>query len=73
MESIMVKAVGQGLWCALFIWLLVYILKKQEIRDTKSELRESTYQNIITDLTNNLQLITVIGSKVDKIEELLRK
>lgn len=73
MEAIIAKALSEGLGYALFCILFFYVLKKQELRDAKSDLREITYQNIISDLTKNLQLITVIGTKIDKIEEILRK
>ena len=77
MDAILVKALNEGLGYALFCVLLCYILKKQDTRDAKSELRETTYQNIIKDLTKNFELITIISCKVDKVadtvEEILKK
>ena len=38
MEAIMAKAAAQGLGYALFIWLLVYILKNKKIEAQKVNL-----------------------------------
>jgi hypothetical protein len=77
MDAVLTKAISEGLGYALFVILLFYVLKKQETRDTKSEKREINYQNIITDLTKKFEIINVISSKLDKvedkIEEVLRK
>ncbi|MBU3127238.1 UviB-like protein [Clostridium tagluense] len=62
MELILAKAVTQGLGYALFCFLLFYVLKKQDIRDGKSEQREVKYQDIIHELT------TTVSCKLDKVE-----
>ena len=57
MDSELIKAASsQGIWAALSVALIFYILKAQEKRDIKQEEREQNYQNIITNLTENLIL-----------------
>lgn len=48
---------SQGIWSLLSFILIYYILKQQEVRDKKQELREINYQNIISSLTNKFELI----------------
>lgn len=67
MEAIMTKAISQGLGYALFVFLLFYVLKKQETRDTNSELREAKYQSIIEDLTSTVNV--KLDKLLDKIEK----
>lgn len=67
MDGILAKALDQGLGYALFVILLFYVLKQQEKRDIKSELREQKYQNIIEQLTSG-----VVG-KIDNITEVVKE
>ncbi|MBU3112117.1 BhlA/UviB family holin-like peptide [Clostridium lacusfryxellense] len=84
MEVIIAKALSEGLGYALFVWLLLYILKqqkdrdlKQDARDEKSGEREKTYQQVILELTKNFEMINNISGVVEniklKVEELLKK
>lgn len=73
MDEIFKMALSQGLWAVLFVWLLVYILKKQEQRDIKSEQRESSYQDIIGRLTEKLSVIDTVKTDVEEIKDILRK
>ena len=63
MDAIMEAALGQGLGYAMFFFLFIYVLKKQETRDLKSEEREAKYQEIIGELTN------MVNVKLDKLIE----
>lgn len=67
MDEIMKVALGQGLGYAMFFFLFIYVLKKQETRDMKSEERETKYQQIISELTNTVNV------KLDKLIEKLEK
>ena len=67
MDEIMKVALGQGLGYAMFFLLFIYVLKKQETRDMKSEERETKYQQIISELTNTVNV------KLDKLIEKLEK
>ena len=84
MEALLGKGLEQGLGYALFIWLLFYILKQQEKRDAKQDSRdqksgerETTYQNVILELTKNFEAINNIGCAVEniriKVDEILKK
>ncbi|MBU3126732.1 BhlA/UviB family holin-like peptide [Clostridium tagluense] len=67
MDAIMAKAIGQGLGYAMFVFLLFYVLKKQETRDANSELRETKYQNIIEELTSTVNV--KLDKLIDKMEK----
>ena len=67
MDEIMKVALGQGLGYAMFFFLFVYVLKKQETRDLKSESREAKYQEIIGELTNTVNI------KLDKLIERIER
>ena len=67
MDAIMKVAIGQGLGYAMFFFLFVYVLKKQETRDLKSEARESKYQEIIS------ELMSTVNVKLDRLIEKIEK
>ena len=67
MDEIMKVALGQGLGYAMFFFLFIYVLKKQETRDLKSEAREAKYQEIISELMNTVNV------KLDRLIEKIEK
>jgi len=67
MDAILAEALKQGIGYALFIGLFVWVLKKQEIRDTNSEAREKKYQEIIGELTST------VSYKLDKLIDRIEK
>lgn len=57
MENEIIKiAATQGMWAVLSIVLIFYILKAQEKRDIKQDSREQNYQNVISQLTETLNI-----------------
>ena len=66
-------AVSQGLGYALFVYLFLYTLKKQETRDKRSEQREENYQQIVQDLTSKLNLIEDIKCDVKEVKDYIFK
>ena len=66
MDAILTKAIGEGLGYGLFVVLLFYVLKKQEVRDTNSETREAKYQALISELTSTVNV--KLDKLIDKIE-----
>ncbi|MBU3195635.1 hypothetical protein KPL26_03015 [Clostridium algidicarnis] len=66
-------AVSQGLGYALFVYLFLYTLKKQETRDKRSEQREENYQQIVQDLTSKLSLIEDIKCDVKEVKDYIFK
>lgn len=63
-EFIIEQVLANGLWAALFIGLMIYILKDANIREQK-------YQKVISDLTNNIKLINEIKIDIKEIKEKL--
>jgi len=61
METELLKiATSQGIWAVLSVFLIFYILKAQEKR-------EDNYQKIISELTDQLKLVSEINQNVKKI------
>ncbi|WP_334292349.1 BhlA/UviB family holin-like peptide [Tepidibacter formicigenes] len=67
-EKIIELASSQGIWTALTVALIFYILKNQEKRDLRQEEREIKYQNIISKLTEKLNLVEDIKEDVQEIK-----
>lgn len=73
-ESEVLKlAASQGIWAALSVALIFYILKNQNKRDLKQEEREKNYQDIIAQLKESLNMIEEVRNDVEKIKEHLFK
>lgn len=70
MEEIFKLSLSQGLWAALFVCLLFYVLKQQEKRDEKADTREEKYQTIIQDLSDKY---SEIAKDVKEIKETIYK
>lgn len=65
----MIKLVSnQGIWAMLSFFLICYILKAQQIRDEKQEEREKSYQNIIQQLTEELNTLDTINSTINELK-----
>lgn len=67
-EQLYELATTQGIWAFLSIALIFYILKAQEKRDTKQEEREKNYQNIITMLSDKLNIVEDIQNDIRDIK-----
>ncbi|WP_026883063.1 BhlA/UviB family holin-like peptide [Clostridium akagii] len=61
-------AMQQGIWAALFVVLLFYILKKQEERDGKAEERETKYQEIIGKLTDKFSILEDVKKDIEEVK-----
>jgi len=74
MENDLIKlASTQGIWAALAVVLIFYILKAQEKRDLTQAEREEKYQEIITKLTDEFNVIKDIQKDVLDIKDHLNK
>jgi membrane protein implicated in regulation of membrane protease activity len=62
-------ASNQGIWAALSVVLIFYILKNQEKRDDKQDQREKNYQEIISKLTEKFNLVETVKRDVEEIKE----
>ncbi len=72
-EKIIEMASSQGIWTVLTVALIFYILKNQEKRDIRQEEREIKYQNIISKLTEKLNLVEEIKEDVSEIKNVIFK
>lgn len=69
MENKIVElASTQGIWAALSVALIFYILKTQEKRDIRQEEREQNYQGIISKLTDKLNIVEDVKKDVEDIK-----
>lgn len=74
MENEILKlASSQGIWAALSVALIFYILKAQEKRDIKQEERELNYQDIISKLTDKFNIVEEVKKDVEEIKEFVFK
>lgn len=73
MEKLVDLAWNQGIWAALSVVLIFYILKQQEKRDKAQDERERKYQDVITDLTGNLNVVQEVKKDVEDIKDYLRR
>ena len=67
--TVMNVAVSQGIWAVLAVFLLIYIVKSNEQRDTKQEEREKNYQTEIESLTEKFQILNQVQSDLKEIKD----
>lgn len=72
-EKILELASTQGIWAVLTVALIFYILKNQEKRDLRQEEREKKYQEIISNLTDKLNLVEDVKKDVEEIKDCVFK
>ena len=65
-NEILQLAASQGLWAVMFVGLLFYVLKENSIREEK-------FQDIISNLTERLDVLDILKKDVDEIKESLQK
>lgn len=70
MQNELIKlASTQGIWTALAVALIFYILKAQEKRDERQEEREMNYQDIIFKLTEKFSILDDVKKDIEEIKE----
>lgn len=62
-------AASNGVWAALSLALIFFILRAQEKRDAKQDEREQNYQKIIEELTKKLHIIIDMQEDIEKIRD----
>ena len=67
--TVMNVAVSQGIWAVLAVFLLIYIVKSNEQRDTKQEEREKNYQTVIESLPEKFQILNQVQSDLKEIKD----
>jgi len=71
--EILKLASSQGIWAALSIVLIFYILKAQEKRDQLQAEREEKYQQLIASLTDRLEIVEEIRKDISQIKNNFRR
>ena len=67
--TVMNVAVSQVIRAVLAVFLLIYIVKSNEQRDTKQEEREKNYQTVIESLTEKFQILNQVQSDLKEIKD----
>ncbi|WP_291567025.1 MULTISPECIES: BhlA/UviB family holin-like peptide [unclassified Clostridium] len=74
MEQEIVKvAISQGLGYALFVFLLIYVLKTTQDRENRLNQTIEKNQSIIQNLTENNNKISKVEKDVEEIKIILKK
>lgn len=68
-EQLLSFATEHGIWSLLSMALLIYILKKQEARDTAQAEREEKYQTLLSELAQKFDIVEDIKADVTTIKE----
>lgn len=66
-EELFKVAMSQGIWAVLSIFLIIYIIKVQSIREQNQNAREENYRNIIKDLTQKLCVLDNINLNLSNL------
>lgn len=70
MEEIILRMVdSQGIWAVLFVFLLLYTIKKNDNLDKLQDVREEKYQKLLSELTDSLAVVNDIKTTVDSLNE----
>ena len=72
-ENLITLAAEEGIWVLLSIALLMYILKKQEKRDSAQAEREKRYQILLMELSEKSEIVSSIKDNVLEIREIIEK
>ena len=64
-QEILKMAISQGLGYVLFVWLLMYVFKTTDAREKK-------YQEVITALTDKLNIVDDVKKDVKEIKNKIK-
>jgi len=68
LEDIIIQLIqSQGIWAVLFVFMLLYTIKKNDKLDELQNTREENYQTLLTNLTQKLAIVNEIDSKLDNL------
>ena len=68
-EIFLEAAASNGVWAALSLALIFFILRAQEKRDAKQDEREQNYQKIIEELTQKLNIVADMQGNIERIRD----
>lgn len=68
MEQLLTQLLqSQGIWAVLFVFLLLYTIKKNDKLDEIQEAREENYQKLLMDLNEKFSVVEAINDKLDNL------
>ncbi len=68
MENVLIEAVqSQGIWAMLFVFLLVYTIRKNDKLDELQNIRETKYQELLLELTEKFAVVNAVNEKLDSL------
>ena len=68
MEEVVTQLIQlQGIWAVLFVFLLLYTIKKNDKLDEMQDAREKEYQKLLLELTDKLSVVNSVNDKLDKL------
>ena len=68
MEEVLMGFVqSQGIWAALFVFLLLYTIRKNDKLDELQDAREEKYKNLLMELTDRCTVVTAVNEKLDQL------
>lgn len=73
MEDLLKVASSQGIWAALSVTLIYYVIKAQEKKDTLQNEKEQKYQDIISKLTEEFNVLKEIQNDIYDIKNHINK
>ena len=71
MEELLKMAMSQGIWCLASVLLVIYAFKTNQSREEKYQNTIENNQNVISNLTKNIDVVTEIKTDVEEIKEKL--
>ena len=68
MEELVTQLIqSQGIWAVLFVFLLLYTIKKNDKLDEMQDAREKEYQKLLLELTDKLSIVNSVNDNLDKL------
>ena len=74
MEDVLASVTqSQGIWTVMFVFLLLYTIKKNDKLDERQAEREKQYQALIADLTEKYSLLTSMNKQINNLYKLIKQ
>lgn len=68
LEEIITQLIqSQGIWAVLFVFLLLYTIKKNDKLDELQDNREKDYQKLLLELTDKFAIVNHMDHKLDNL------
>ena len=72
MEDVLLSVTqSQGIWTVLFVFPLLYTIKKNDKLDERQEEREREYQTLLSDLTDKYAVLMNMNQQINNLYKLL--